>query len=490
MVQVLFIILAVMAAIFFIWRMKVDPLAVAFGASIIYFLPGFLGVAQFSYGEGLESYSEPIVPGAYEAMAQVLAALTAAALVVDRVPIRPRIRIGFDAKIPIVLLAFAIAAGAASIHNTGVYFLCLDKTIALSKIDVWYYYASFSIPFAIVAGFSLRRWPVVAAGSLCLLADLYAGFRLTTAITFLASAMLMEDWLHQGWRRIVAFAAIIIVGGAAFFMVKHLIVPAKYATASYCDAQIALDAQVARDAQIARGDQSSRDTKSAAEQNLDGAANSPERRWEGNTATDRDAARPPLTMNENLSATAGNLSHSRFYFSAFVMQSEAFVTQSILNEVVRQDFHTDAGYLIGQILTGLPLGASLFGIDSSRVVSFNTMAQPALFPRVGFGMANNPWAQAYAAGGEWMVAIFALSYAAVMGVLSLLFHKTAGSLRAAFAVIGAWIGFYFHRNDLFIEIILIKQVVYVCGASILVAAAWDWMMPAGKQAQQRGRTTQ
>jgi hypothetical protein len=35
--------------------------------------------------------------------------------------------------------------------------------------------------------------------------------------------------------------------------------------------------------------------------------------------------------------------------------------------------------------------------------------QPALFPRVGFGMANNPWALAYAAGGEWMVAIFVLT---------------------------------------------------------------------------------
>jgi hypothetical protein len=437
MAQVLFIILAAVAAAFFVWRMKVDPLAVAFGASIIYFLPGFLGVAQFSYGEGLESYSEPIVPGAYEAMAQVLAALTAAALVVDRIPIGPRIRIGFDAKIPIVFLVFAIAAGAASIDNTGVYFLCLDKTIALSKIDVWYYYASFSIPFAIVAAFSLRRWPIVAVGSLCLLADLYAGFRLTTAITFLASAMLMEDWLHQGWRRIVAFAAIIIVGGAALFMVKHLIVPAKYATASYC----------------AEGD------------------------------TSRDATRPPLSMSENLSATAANLSHSNFYISAFVLQSEAFVIQSILNEVVRQDFHTNASYLIGQILTGLPLGASLFGIDSSKVVSFNTMVQPALFPRVGFGMANNPWAQAYAAGGQWMVAAFALGYASIMGILSLLFHKTAGSLRAAFAVIGAWIGFYFHRNDLFIEAIIIKHAVYVCGASILVAWAWTRLTWTTKSAQ-------
>jgi hypothetical protein len=93
------------------------------------------------------------------------------------------------------------------------------------------------------------------------------------------------------------------------------------------------------------------------------------------------------------------------------------------------------------------------------------MVQPVLFPKVKDGMANNPWAQAYAAGGQWMVAAFALAYAAIVAMLSLLFRKTTGSLRAAVAVIGAWIAFYFHRNDLFIEAILIKHVVYVCGAT-------------------------
>jgi hypothetical protein len=185
-------------------------------------------------------------------------------------------------------------------------------------------------------------------------------------------------------------------------------------------------------------------------------------------------------MSENLSAVVTNLSHSNFYISAFVMQSEAFVIQSTLNEVVRQDFQTGAGYLVGQILTGIPLGASVFGIDSSKVVSFNAMVQPALFPRVGFGMASNPWAQAYAAGGEWMVAVFALGYAAIMAILTWSFYKTTGSLRTAFAVIGAWVGFYFHRNDLFIEAIIVKHVVYVFGASLLVAWAWDWMMSAAK----------
>ena len=289
MAQVLFTILAMVAASFFIWRMKVDPLGVAFGASVIYFTPGFFGVAQFSYGQGLESYSEPIESGAYGAMALVFVALTAAALVADRIPVGPRITIGFDGKLPVVLLAFAIVSGAISIYNVGVYYLCLDKSIVLNKIDVWYYYASYSVPFAVVAAYCLRQWPVVAVGVLCLLADLYAGFRLATAITFLSSAMLMEDWLRQGWRKIAAFAAIVIIGGAALFVVKHLIVPAKYGTGFYCDAQLALD-QIARMVrfpgyEIGRGAKSKRGSE-------------PKGATLGRAKCDRRRACPPAANNE------------------------------------------------------------------------------------------------------------------------------------------------------------------------------------------------
>jgi hypothetical protein len=457
MAQVLFIVLTVIAAAYFLWRMKVDPLAVAFGASVVYFTPGFFGVAQFSYGAGLETYSEPIVPGAYFAMGLVLVALTAVALAADCIPVGSDLRMRFDTKVPVILLVFAIVSGAISIQHTGVYYLCLDKTITLSKLDPWYYYAAFSVPFAFAAGYCLRQWLLVGVATVGLLADLYAGFRLTAAITFLAVAMLAGQRLPRGWRKVATFATVIFVGGASLFVVKHLIVPVKYATGSYCDAQLALDA------------------KSISQEKSMGAARPAERA--------REAISSPLSINDNLSTAVTNLGQSRFYVSAFVSQSEAFVIQSILNEVVRKDFHTDAGYLVGQILTGLPLGASVFGIDSSKVVTFNAMMQPALFPRVGFGMANNPWAQAYAAGGEWMVAVFALGYALVMGILSVLFRKVAGSLKAAFAVIGAWVGFYFHRNDLFVEAIFIKHVVYVCGASFLVAWAWDWIVTVARPAQ-------
>src|ERR1700687_4136881 len=143
MAQAFFLSLAGLAAVFFLWRMRADPLAVAFGASVVYFTPGFFGVAQFSYGQGLEIYSMPIVSGAYVAMGLVFIALTAAALIVDRIPTGPLITFGFEKKIAPVFVSSAIIFLAVSVHNTGVYYLCLDKLFVLSKLDVWYSYASF-----------------------------------------------------------------------------------------------------------------------------------------------------------------------------------------------------------------------------------------------------------------------------------------------------------------------------------------------------------
>jgi hypothetical protein len=124
------------------------------------------------------------------------------------------------------------------------------------------------------------------------------------------------------------------------------------------------------------------------------------------------------------------------------------------------------------LAAGVPLGKSLLGIDSDSVPTFNSMVQPALFPNVTFGMASNPWAQAYAAGGLWMVTTFAVGYAGLLAMLTVLFNVTRGAIRGGVAVIAAWVGFYFQRNDLFIEAVYVKHVVYIFAIALLVA----WVM--------------
>jgi hypothetical protein len=62
-----------------------------------------------------------------------------------------------------------------------------------------------------------------------------------------------------------------------------------------------------------------------------------------------------------------------------------------------------------------------------------------------------------------------LVYAASLGGLTVLFHRTRGALRAGVAVIGAWIGFYFHRNDILTEVVYLKHVVYIFAAAVVIA---------------------
>jgi hypothetical protein len=45
-----------------------------------------------------------------------------------------------------------------------------------------------------------------------------------------------------------------------------------------------------------------------------------------------------------------------------------------------------------------------------------------------------------------------------------------------------WTGFYFHRNDLFIEAVLIKHVAYLFAVSVAIAWVWNWIRPAREQA--------
>lgn len=415
MAQAAFVLIAVFASVFFARRRKLDPLSVAFGSSLIYFIPGFFGVATFSYGQGLQDYSETFVPGAYAVMSIVLASLVAGSVAIDRVTV-PSItrRVDFQCMIPAVLFGFTALATVISIRHTGRYFLCLDKSITLDQIDIWYNAASIAAAFLVATAYASRQRLFSLAGCLFIVADMYAGFRLSTAIALLSVVTLSGDRLFKSKRSALMFIAATVLAGASLFVVKHLIVPAKYATASYCPV-------------------------------------------------------PTTTTKEYLSQTAKNLMWSHFYFSAFVSQSEPFVIQSTLNEVIRKDFRTGSGYLQGQMLAGIPLSSSIFGIDTGSVTTFNSRAQHVLFPGVSFGMANTPWGQAYAAGGFPMVIAFAVGYAAILGLLTALFNVTDGALRGGIAVIGVWVGFYFHRNDLFIEILYVKDAIYIFVLSLLIA---------------------
>ena len=180
----------------------------------------------------------------------------------------------------------------------------------------------------------------------------------------------------------------------------------------------------------------------------------------------------------NLEYTAKVMSSLSTYANAF-SYSEPMVTQSILNEVVKRNFRTSPHNVFDQALSGVPGGKSIFGIDVSKVEPFNSAFQPVLFPKATFGMANNPWAQAFAAGGFALVFAFGLAYALGLAVLAAISSRVSPVVGALSGVLAAWWGFYGHRNDVLTQVGIMKMTVYLGLAALALNLAWGALVKYG-----------
>lgn len=175
------------------------------------------------------------------------------------------------------------------------------------------------------------------------------------------------------------------------------------------------------------------------------------------------------------------LGDSDLYLGA-IDHSEPFAIQTILNEVLDKHFHVDPRHLMDAI-NGLLVFSGDVGLDSR---SFNDMFQPALFPYVDYGMANNIWAEMYASGGIPLLLVFIVFFSLVLACGSWLLRSDQPELRAATAVLGVEWAFYIHRNDLTYQFTIEKRtalVAIVCLASsaLLVAASKNVTQKRGQR---------
>lgn len=142
----------------------------------------------------------------------------------------------------------------------------------------------------------------------------------------------------------------------------------------------------------------------------------------------------------------------------FLSGAEFISTSAILNEVVSVDFKIpfeDVPYSFAGLL---PVPVSIFGLTSS---SFNDQFQPVLFQGISYGMAYNPWAEAYAwlgYGGVFMYSVFIPS--SLVLIERLAHHYRGHPLGAIFIVIGALMCFWIHRNSLGSEFAYIRNAFY------------------------------
>jgi hypothetical protein len=401
------------AGIWVFWRReRVDPVLVGFLSCVAWFSPGLVGVA------GTGEIRQEIVPGTYAVMAVVVVVVALAGLV----PIRSVHQVGRGKSfVPHVLLVITICAAAASIATVGRWYLH-DKELMLPHIGRWHYLAAYAAPLCLAAAVAERVWWVVAAAFVVLLADLYIGFRGGMMMVIIATGLLLAQRVRD-WRSGLLLVVALLVSISALLLSKQL---------AYKAGTLWMIAPTA-----------------------------------------------PITAREIVQARRDRLEHvtaplrQAHTYTRAISESEPFVIAANLNKVVSEEFMVPLRTIGHQALTALPFALTVFRIAPPQY--FGAVAQPALFPDAVAGMASNPWAQAYAAGGFPMVAVFAIGYALGLLGLSWLWANTAGSLQGIIAVLTGWWAFYIHRNDLMTEIGILKFSLYVAAAAIVATWVWKWL---------------
>jgi hypothetical protein len=152
------------------------------------------------------------------------------------------------------------------------------------------------------------------------------------------------------------------------------------------------------------------------------------------------------------------------FYQAVLATAEPFVTQAVLNEVVKNGWEMDPGHF-GALVYKFIVFSQELGAEQT---SFNSLAQPELFPFARGGVASNIWAEMWSSGGWPLLIIFLIVFLAVLGFLGRGITVTQPAMRGIMSLLLAYWAFYIHRNDLSYTIDLWRRVigVFVVAGSI------------------------
>lgn len=168
------------------------------------------------------------------------------------------------------------------------------------------------------------------------------------------------------------------------------------------------------------------------------------------------------------------------FFATIFLKSEPFITQSILNEVIARDFSIRLDSFAVSFASAIPLSNVITSISIDQI-AFNFQEQ--LFPNLKYGVASNIYANFYAALGYWGIAIYVVLQNAALVAISRFMRRPSGFAKLALALIGAFLAFYIHRNDVANSITLINRSLYCCLALWLVTRAVALFEPEGERPQ-------
>ncbi len=153
---------------------------------------------------------------------------------------------------------------------------------------------------------------------------------------------------------------------------------------------------------------------------------------------------------------------------------EPFVTQAILNRVLESAYRVPLDSLNSAWFALIPYNLP-GGVGAP--LSFNDLFQPVLFHGVNWmQMANNVWAQAWAAGGLLLLLLFVFVFLIVLMLGNYLIRAQSSAIRAGSALFFSTWAFYFHRNDLLYQFLMQKRILMLwllaIAGSYLLMRVW------------------
>lgn len=155
---------------------------------------------------------------------------------------------------------------------------------------------------------------------------------------------------------------------------------------------------------------------------------------------------------------AGKFWLDNFSTDYFLIGSEFMSTSAILNAVIESNFEVFTESILKSFLALLPLPLAWFNFSSS---SFNDAFQPLLFPGINYGMAYNPWAEAFAWCGYLGVFLYALTICLLLDLLWKIYSKNGTSLFSILILmVGLVISLWAHRNSLASVFANIRNIIY------------------------------
>lgn len=154
-----------------------------------------------------------------------------------------------------------------------------------------------------------------------------------------------------------------------------------------------------------------------------------------------------------------------FTFDYLFTGSEFLTTSAILNSVIVNDFHTDKIHYFYSFLALQPIPLSYFGYSSSY---FNDMFQPALFPGLYYGMAYNPWAEAYSAFGYLGVVFLSVLIFILLDLVWKLYCRSNSIWSFLFLMLGLYLAFWIQRNSLGSIFAYLRNIFYPLFFIILI----------------------